>query len=321
MSSDDLTFDGSEVLETTSAATLDFVDSSAYPAASPAVKNSAELEAFLDDDDDDDIAETAELISEKRAPAAPSGWMSCLSCLPRVEQYFNVDTNDVRDRVMKIANPLELKDLLKYPPSSTVREGSFLSLIISNPDLYGPFWIAATLVFTIGVCSNVATWLAKPSVPKAEFEVAAAAAAAYDGDVTKLTGALTLVAIFAIGAPLALFALARFWGVAHLPGTADVESGLNQPLTAMTFVCLYGYSLIFLNVACVVMALPVFGFGWLGIAAGFLGCTASVVHELWPVVATITATNAFPVGKAPIYAGVIAAVNAVFCFTIKVFYF
>ena len=83
---------------------------------------------------------------------------------------------------------------------------------MKKPDAYGPFWIAATLVFMIGVCSNVAGWLNVS--PKTSVEQATAAVAAYDGDVTKLTGALTLVAFFAIAMPVGMWGLARALGFA-----------------------------------------------------------------------------------------------------------
>ncbi len=36
---------------------------------------------------------------------------------------------------------------------------SFLEALEGKPDLYGPFWICATLVFVVGVTSNIATWM------------------------------------------------------------------------------------------------------------------------------------------------------------------
>lgn len=35
----------------------------------------------------------------------------------------------------------------------------FTEVTGTNPDIYGPFWLCATLVFVIGVTSNMASWL------------------------------------------------------------------------------------------------------------------------------------------------------------------
>lgn len=336
MSSDDdaLTFEeeGIPIATTAAASDLAFVDGSAYPTATMADKEG--LEAFLDGDDNIAAQDSKPLLGGEGAAAASGGVGSGLlagvmACLPQMgclQQLFDVDTADVRDRVLKVVHPEELKGLLKFPPSNTVRSSSFLSLVVKKPDAYGPFWIAATLVFMIGVCSNVAGWLNVS--PKTSVEQATAAVSAYDGDVTKLTGALTLVAFFAIAIPVGMWGLARAWGVTHLAGSSaapDIEAavagGGDRTLTIMTFVCLYGYSLIFLLAACIVMALPVLGMGWLGILGGFALWTATVVHEVWPAIAAITGTEANPPGKAPMYCGLVAAANAVFCLTIKLFYF
>ncbi len=39
---------------------------------------------------------------------------------------------------------------------------SFFETVGDNPDLYGPLWINATLVFVIGVASNLSSWVATP---------------------------------------------------------------------------------------------------------------------------------------------------------------
>jgi protein YIPF1/2 len=60
-------------------------------------------------------------------------------------QYFNVDTQDVVARLRAACVPFG-------PVKFTETTGA-------NPDIYGPFWLCATLVFVIGVTSNMASWL------------------------------------------------------------------------------------------------------------------------------------------------------------------
>jgi protein YIPF1/2 len=72
----------------------------------------------------------------------PSGICACFQ-IAYYQQYFNVDTSDVKDRLIATFT------FFKAEPT-------FLNLIGDTPDLYGPFWIAATLIFSISVTSNLA---------------------------------------------------------------------------------------------------------------------------------------------------------------------
>ncbi|KAF5810581.1 putative protein Yip5/YIPF1/YIPF2 [Helianthus annuus] len=58
-------------------------------------------------------------------------------------QYFNVDTDDVVNRLT----------------SSLYPTGDFFRKIEANPDLYGLIWISTTLVFVIASFGNCATYL------------------------------------------------------------------------------------------------------------------------------------------------------------------
>jgi hypothetical protein len=41
----------------------------------------------------------------------------------------------------------------------TFNSGFLLSKIRPNPDLYGPFWISITLIFTIAIAGNIVSFL------------------------------------------------------------------------------------------------------------------------------------------------------------------
>jgi cytochrome b subunit of formate dehydrogenase len=58
--------------------------------------------------------------------------------------WFNVDTAEVRNRLIGAVTPKK----------------QWSDIVIDNPDLYGPFWIATTLVFLMGVTGNAVSWLA-----------------------------------------------------------------------------------------------------------------------------------------------------------------
>lgn len=63
------------------------------------------------------------------------------------QQFFNVDTKMVVDRIMTSMIP-------KKAPGNYLK-----SHIGVNPDLYGPFWIVTTLIFSIAISGNIASYL------------------------------------------------------------------------------------------------------------------------------------------------------------------
>jgi len=150
-----------------------------------------------------------------------------------IEYYqflFNVDTTQVLHRLFKSVIP--------FPPR-------FFEIARANPDLYGPFWIATTLVFIMAATGNVATYFnaIKHGQPEVWF---------FDADKLSIAagtiyGYLTLI-------PLALWGINRYFKIG---------------LTLMEILCIYGYSFfIFLPVS----FLSIVPFDWvrwllIGIAA------------------------------------------------------
>ncbi|RZB39493.1 YIPF1, partial [Asbolus verrucosus] len=61
------------------------------------------------------------------------------------QQFFNVDTKDVVERIIASITP-KRDSTLKYH-------------LRDKPDLYGPFWISVTLIFTIAISGNIANYL------------------------------------------------------------------------------------------------------------------------------------------------------------------
>ena len=58
--------------------------------------------------------------------------------------YFDVSTEDVRDRI--------INSLIPFNPK-------FHDISHKNPDLYGPFWIYTTLVFIIAAAGSLAKYI------------------------------------------------------------------------------------------------------------------------------------------------------------------
>lgn len=62
------------------------------------------------------------------------------------QTFFDVDTYQVFDRIKGSLLPIPGKNFVRL-------------YIRSNPDLYGPFWICATLVFAIAISGNLSNFL------------------------------------------------------------------------------------------------------------------------------------------------------------------
>jgi hypothetical protein len=58
------------------------------------------------------------------------------------QQYFNVNTSDVTSRILGSMVP-------------TFAQNYLLTKIRPNPDLYGPFWVSVTLIFSIAIAGNI----------------------------------------------------------------------------------------------------------------------------------------------------------------------
>jgi len=93
---------------------------------------------------------------------------SPLSCITPsfYTHLFNVDTEDVIARLRHAAWPLQ--------PTT------FLQSFGAKPDLYGPLWLCATLVFVIGASANLAAWLTFSPTSSPAYGTAATGLWKYD---------------------------------------------------------------------------------------------------------------------------------------------
>jgi hypothetical protein len=96
--------------------------------------------------------------------------------------YFDVDTGTVLQRLKSAVTPWN-QDLFASTPES-------------GPDMYGPFWVAVSLVFFIAGESNLNAYLAQQT-------------GKWERDFTLLSLAATMVLVYAFVVP------AVWWGVAR----------------------------------------------------------------------------------------------------------
>lgn len=119
---------------------------------------------------------------------------------------------------------------------------------------YGPFWIAATLVFLSSATGNLASYFAYLSVKQTDVE-AGTQAAAWSYDIQKVTYSAGLFYGYITLVPLVWYVCLRYWGMATSP---------------TSLVTLYGYSLsIFLPIS-LLCAIPNAMVRWLIVFGGTL---------------------------------------------------
>ncbi|CAG9856333.1 unnamed protein product [Phyllotreta striolata] len=131
------------------------------------------------------------------------------------QKYFDVDTADVIERIMASITPKWENTLKRH-----LRE---------KPDLYGPFWISITLIFSIAISGNIANYLQHANSDyhwKYNFHAVSVAA--------------TVIFLYVVLVPFLLWGLLK-WSIKPVQ---DIE-GLDDELSPgiLEIICVYGYSL------------------------------------------------------------------------------
>lgn len=168
------------------------------------------------------------------------------------QSFFDVDTSQVLDRIKG--------SLLPHPGHNFVRHH-----LRNRPDLYGPFWICATLAFVLAVTGNLTLLLAQRRDPSIH----------YSPQFHKVTIAGITIYCYAWLVPLALWGFLRW------------RQGTRERMGLYTFletVCVYGYSLFVFIPTVVLWLIPVQWLQWLFGALALALSAAGLVFTLWPVV-------------------------------------
>ncbi len=180
---------------------LRFMDSSSVRSSSHTF--SRPPDSALDNDDTDD--------QEGLLGGRKKGGANFLS-IEFYQQLFDVDTDDVKKRVAGALIPRPgrsfLKDVTGY-----------------RPDLYGPFWICMTLVVSVAVAGNLASYI------QAEWSGNISSGDRWHYDFHKVTLVATAVFSYAWLVPSGIYAY-LWWSSVTLAS-----------LSFLDLICLYGYSL------------------------------------------------------------------------------
>lgn len=150
------------------------------------------------------------------------------------QQFFDVDTKDVTDRIIYSIFPM--------------KDSTCKNLMRVKPDLYGPFWISVTLIFTIAISGNIAKYFQHANEEihwKYNFHLVSYAA--------------TTIFLYVTLIPSAVWALLK-WG-AKTVNTDDLEDVL--PPSILELICFYGYSLFIYIPVSVLWTIPVNFLQWI----------------------------------------------------------
>jgi len=169
------------------------------------------------------------------------------------QQFFDVDTDTVKTRLMYSMIPVPGKSFLEHH-------------IRPKPDLYGPFWICVTLVFSIAISGNLADYL--------QTSLDEDATNSWHYDFHKVSLAATAVFSYAALLPSCLYGFLWWCGA----GAGAVS------LSFLELICLYGYSLAIYIPVSLLWLIQNPWWQWLCVLAG-AGLSGAVLFiPIWPAV-------------------------------------
>ncbi|KAM4675459.1 protein YIPF2 [Discoglossus pictus] len=166
------------------------------------------------------------------------------------QDFFDVDTYQVLDRIRA--------SLLPIPGRNFVRHH-----LRNNPDLYGPFWICATLVFTVTIIGNLSTYIQKSG--SSEYK--------YSPQFHNVSVAGIAIYSYAWLVPLGL------WG--FLQWRKGVSPSVGS-YSFMETVCVYGYSLSVYIPTTVLWLFPYEWLRWTLILVAMSLSGSVLIFAFWP---------------------------------------
>ncbi|XP_034490145.1 protein YIPF1 [Drosophila innubila] len=152
--------------------------------------------------------------------AAAGGARLSFLTIEYYQQFFNVDTYMVMERIVNSMIP-------KRAAANYLRMN-----IGENPDLYGPFWITITLIFSIAISGNIASYLQQAN-EKYHWHY----------NFHLVSYAATCIFLYANILPAILWALFKYsLKPVDQADAVETDSASYTP-TLLSLMCIYGYSL------------------------------------------------------------------------------
>ncbi|XP_057333078.1 protein YIPF1 isoform X1 [Microplitis mediator] len=177
------------------------------------------------------------------------------------QQFFNVETHDVFERIKKSMLPSNEDNYL-------------LSQIKPNPDLYGPFWIPVTLIFVVAISGNFANYLQTANNGKYHWK--------YDFHIVSY--AAISICLYVWMLPLSLWGGMKWTNASPNNSLNTQLMETNQDLRLLDLLCLYGYSLsIYIPVA-ILWTIQIGWFQWLLVGVASLMSGGVLLRCLLPFI-------------------------------------
>eukprot|EP00904_Undaria_pinnatifida_P001307 jgi/Undpi1/11177/HiC_scaffold_30.g13475.m1 len=186
--------------------------------------------------------------SQRNQPPGQKMNMCGLLSLQFYQPYFDVDTSQVKARLLQAAQPMRHTEPFLRTGDAEEGEGGG-----GEPDLYGPVWVSATLIFFLSVVTNARRGATATTATTAEE---------YDEVSTSAYCVLFYLATGSVG----LWAFFRAHGV---------------PLSAAEALSIYGYSLTpFLPAA--PLCFLSWPFRWFALQMATMVAAVFVLRSAWP---------------------------------------
>lgn len=166
------------------------------------------------------------------------------------QDLFDVDTYQVLDRIRASFMPVPGKNFVRHH-------------LRNHPDLYGPFWICATLVITVTVVGNLATFIQMHGRPDYN----------YSAQFHKVTVAGIAIYSYAWLVPLCLWGFLQ-WRKGVIPTVGTYSF--------METVCVYGYSLSAYIPSTLLCVIPYEIFRWIILLLAMCLSAFVLVLAFWP---------------------------------------
>ncbi|XP_014610758.1 PREDICTED: protein YIPF1 [Polistes canadensis] len=175
------------------------------------------------------------------------------------QKFFNVNTKDVIERIKR-----------SMFPHST--ENYLVTHIRPNPDLYGPFWICVTLVFSVAISGNMANYLQTASSSHYHWR--------YDFHV--ISYAATSIFLYAWLLPLALWGALKWTTSTRNTEEELIESYASPGL--LELICLYGYSLAIYIPVAFLWTIQIGWLQWILVIVATFMSGGVLLRSLYPVI-------------------------------------
>ncbi|EYC05404.1 hypothetical protein Y032_0082g1563 [Ancylostoma ceylanicum] len=190
------------------------------------------------------IGDQNQLVNDVGDNVSTSGRKSNFLSIGFYQQFFDVETDQVLKRVLNSVIPTNKNFILDF--------------VHPMPDLWGPFWISVTLVFSVGVFGNIAQYIENEG-----------ASGSYGSDFRLVTSSATLVFLYVVLVPVIISAI--LW-----QRKTELQYALSDLL------CAYGYSLSIFVPVSILWTLDVNWFRWALIFTAVSLSGAVLAKALWP---------------------------------------